>query len=161
MSLSDIKVSPLCNANEGNWLALILPGKSRQYNIRRTVRVLFCFWPPHKYTRFFYLYLTKTSFLASNVKSKKNAAFSILVINASLTAVCQVFTFHFCVGWGCNSLGIVCQSCQRDTVGPCTLAQSDHLWGLVVTKPVILSKKGINMTWCRYIGLQYIQRSAF
>ena len=48
-----------------------------------------------------------------------------------------------------------------DTVEPCTLAQSDHLWGLVVTKPVILSKKGINMTWCRYIGLQYIQRSAF
>ena len=24
-----------------------------------------------------------------------------------------------------------------------------------------LSKKGINMTWCRYNGLQYIQRSAF
>ena len=47
------------------------------------------------------------------------------------------------------------------TVEPCTLAQSDHLWGLVVTKPVILSKKGINMTWCRYNGLQYIQRSAF
>ena len=49
----------------------------------------------------------------------------------------------------------------KTTVGPCTLAQSYHLWGLVVTKPVILSKKGINMTWCRYIGLQYIQRSAF
>ena len=47
------------------------------------------------------------------------------------------------------------------TVGPCTLAQSDHLWGHVVTKPVILSKKGIDMTWCRYIGLQYNQRSAF
>ena len=49
----------------------------------------------------------------------------------------------------------------NNTVEPCTLAQSDHLWGLVVTKPVILSKKGINMTWCRYNGLQYIQRSAF
>ena len=50
---------------------------------------------------------------------------------------------------------------QKITVEPCTLAQSDHLWGLVVTKPVILSKKGINMTWCRYNGLHYIQRSAF
>ena len=49
----------------------------------------------------------------------------------------------------------------RVAVGPCTLAQSDHLWGLAVTKPMILSTKGINMTWCRYIGLQHIQKSAF
>ena len=49
----------------------------------------------------------------------------------------------------------------ENTVGPCTLAQSDHLWGLAVTKPMILSTKGINMTWCRYIGLQHIQKSAF
>ena len=27
------------------------------------------------------------------------------------------------------------------TVEPCTLAQSDHLWGLAVTKPMILSTK--------------------
>ena len=47
------------------------------------------------------------------------------------------------------------------TVEPCTLAQSDHLWDLAVTKPMILSTKGINMTWCGYIGLQHIQKSAF
>ena len=52
-------------------------------------------------------------------------------------------------------------SWTANTVEPCTLAQSDHLWDLAVTKPMILSTKGINMTWCGYIGLQHIQKSAF
>ena len=57
--------------------------------------------------------------------------------------------------------GKMCQAHTLGTVEPCTLAQSEHLWDLAVTKPMILSTKGINMTWCGYIGLQHIQKSAF
>jgi len=47
-----------------------------------------------------------------------------------------------------------------NTVEPCTLAQSDHLWGLAVTKPMILSTNVCNMTLVRSIGLQHNQKSA-
>ena len=49
---------------------------------------------------------------------------------------------------------------EIDTVDPCTLAQSGHLWSLAVTTPMILSTKGSNMTLGRCIGLQHIQKSA-
>ena len=47
-----------------------------------------------------------------------------------------------------------------DTVEPCILEQIEHLWGPVVTKPMILLTKSSNMTLGRYIGLQHIQKSA-
>ena len=43
-------------------------------------------------------------------------------------------------------LNITSKTLPIFTVEPCTLAQSDYLWGLVVTKPMILSTKVINMT---------------
>ena len=46
------------------------------------------------------------------------------------------------------------------TVEPCILDQIDHLWGLVVAKPMIQSTKGSNMTLGSCMGLQHVQKSA-
>ena len=46
------------------------------------------------------------------------------------------------------------------TVEPCIMDHIDHFWGRAVPKPIILSKRGSNMTLGRWIGLQHIKRSA-
>ena len=80
---------------------------------------------------------------------------------ASLTPIVKIFSFNgttpFCVdiyGWKYVSENMKCRWTFKmasfllkppSTVEPCTLAQSDHLWDLPVTKPIILSTKGITV----------------